>query len=246
MRAWDIAVTVISAILLAANILTDIPLEPIVLIIIFAILSTLPYSVRNSRIRFFGYFFFSACVYLNVGRLLTQPEMLGDYVFILGLCIANATGAIISTIERSEHAYSYAIAAVAAYPTSFLMAFTQRYPDVSTLLILVLIALSAIWVYFFQGLKGPQMGVREGIIQAIETAILTIPVFLLLIVIPWLIYHVIEINPLNAGLYIFRYTLLSFITASAACILRDFVVYLGGYRRDYRNGRAVFIKGKSS
>ncbi|RLI88537.1 MAG: hypothetical protein DRO98_03070 [Archaeoglobales archaeon] len=246
MRAWDIVITVTSAILLAANILVKIPIEPIALIIIFAILSTLPYSVRNSRIRFFGYFFFSACIYLNVGKLLTQPEMLGDYVFILGLCIANATGAIISTIERSEHAYSYAIAAVAAYPTSFLMTFTQSYPDVSTLIILVLIALSAIWVYFFQGLKAAQMGVREGIIQAVETAILTIPIFLLLIVIPWLIYHVIEITASDAGLYIFRYALLSFVTASAACILRDFVIYLGGYKRDYRNGRAVFIKGRSS
>ncbi|AEA47487.1 hypothetical protein [Archaeoglobus veneficus] len=246
MRAGDMIITVLSVVLFALCVYLNPSIEPLILVAVFAILSTLPYHVKNSRIRFFGYFFFGACVYWTVGRLLTHPEMLGDFTFILTLSMANATGAIISTIERSEHAYSYSIAAVAAYPSSFLMAYTYSYPDVSTLLVLILVTLSAMWIYFFQGLKGPQMGVREGIVQSIETALLTVPIFLLLIVIPWLIYHVMEINPTSVGLYIFRYVLLSFITASAACILRDFVTYLGGYKRDYRNGRAVFIKGRSS
>jgi len=240
----DVTITALSVIAFATCVY-GIPLEPFALILIFAALSALPYFVKNSRIRIFGYFFFASCVYLNVGRLLIHPEMLGDYIFVLGLSIANAMGAVISTMERAEHAYAYAIAAVAAYPSSFLMAFRQLYPDVTTLLILLLITLSAMWVYFFQSLKASQLGVREGIIQAIEAAVLTLPIFLLLIIIPWLIYHVIEMEPLSVGVYLFRYTLLSFIATSTAYILRDFVAYLGGYRKSYKNGRVIFTKDRS-
>ncbi len=244
MRIMDGTITALSVVAFVISIY-GIPLEPFALILIFAMISILPYFVKNSRIRIFGYFFFASCVYLNVGKLLTQPEMLGSYTFVLGLSIANAMGAVISTMERSEHAYTYSVAAVAAYPSSFLMAFRQLYPDVTTLLILLLITLSAMWVYFFQSLKAPQLGVREGIIQAAEAAVLTIPIFLLLIVIPWLVYHVIKIEPLSVGIYLFRYTLLSFIATSTAYVFRDFVIYLGGYRKGYKNGRIVFTKDRS-
>jgi|Deesub1362B_J571_1020462.scaffolds.fasta_scaffold01184_8 hypothetical protein len=244
MRTRDIIIVVgaflLFALYLAELITPDIP--PLLLTVIFAVLATLPFFVKNSRLRFFGYFFFGALVYWSVGKQLDTPEMLKDYFFILALGIGNATAAIISSIERNEHSYTYSISAVAAYFSSFLIDYTSEYPDISTLIIILLVLLSAMWVHFFQDLKAPQIGLREHLTQALKTAILTAPVFLLLLIIPAYIYHVLNLDTREIGVVLFRYLLLSFVATFAGSMLRDFVTYLGGYRRDYANNRAVFRK----
>jgi hypothetical protein len=212
-------------------------LPPLITLIVFAIFSTFPYFVKNSRLRFFG-----ALVYWTVGGFLSSAEMLKDYFFILALGIGNAAGAVISTIEKGEHSYMYSISATAAYFSSFLIDFTSQYPDVSTLTIVLLVLLSAMWVYFFQDLKASQLGLREHLTQTLKTSLFTSPIFLLLLVIPSYIYNVLDVSTSDLGVVLFRYVLLSFVATFTGCMLRDFVTYLGGYRRDYLDDRAVFRK----
>lgn len=212
----------------------------IILIAVFAVLSTFPYFIKDYRLRFFAYLFFGALVYWTVGCMLTSPEILTDYFFILALGIANGAGAIIATVERKEHSYIYPISAVAAYFSSFLIDYTYQYPDISTLILVLLVLLSAIWVHFFLDLKGVQMGPKEHLIKSLKTAILTSPIYLLLLVIPSYVYHITEIEVSEMGVVLFRYILLSFLVVFAGSMARDFVTYLAGYRRDYSEGRAVF------
>jgi len=243
MRIRDIIIVVISIVLFALYLPEIIVIEvhPILMTVVFAILAVTPFFVKDSRLRFFGYFFFGALVYWSIGKLIPdEAEMLKDYFFILALAIGNGTGALISSIERSEHAYTYSISAVFIYFSSFLMDYTVEKPDISTLIIILLVLLSAIWVHSFQDLKAPQMGLREYLKQSIQTAIITSPVFILLLVIPAYIYNVLNLETNEVGVVLFRYILLSFVIAFLAGMLRDFVIYLGGYKRDYENNRAVF------
>ena len=244
MRIRDIIIVVTSFILFILYLTEIIVIEiyPLAMTVAFAILAVTPFFVKDSRIRFFGYFFFGALVYWSIGKLLPEAEMLKDYFFILALAIGNGTGAVISSIERSEHAYTYSISSVFVYFSSFLMDYTVEKPDISTLVIILLVLLSAIWVHFFQDLKAPQMGLKEHLTQSIKTAIITSPVFILLLVIPAYVYNVLKFETSEAGVVLFRYILLSFVTTFIAGMLRDFVTYLGGYRRDYAYNRAVFRK----
>lgn len=242
MRTWDVVILATSFLLLVLFVLEFITLEnhPIILIAVFAVLSTFPYFIKDYRLRFFAYLFFGALVYWTVGRMLTSPEILTDYFFILALGIANGAGAIIATVERKEHSFIYPISATAAYFSSFLIDYTYKYPDTSTLIIVLLILLSAIWVHFFLDLKGSQMGLKEHLIKSLETAVLTSPIYLLLLVIPSYIYRLMEIEVSEIGVVLFRYILLSFLVVFAGSMARDFVAYLAGYKREYYEGRAVF------
>jgi len=244
MRIRDIIITGGAVILSAVYILSLITfrVNPHVLLVSFAILSTTPYFVRNSRLRFFGYFSFGLMVYWTIGTFLTSSEMFKDYFFILALGVGNATGAIISTIERSEHSYSFSVSAVAAYFSSFLFGFMQEYPDISTLIILLLVILSAIWVHFFQDLKTTRADSRDLLTTTMKTSLLTSPIFLLLLIIPSYVYYVFELNYMELGIVLFRYILLSMVLTVSGGLLRDFVVYLGGYKLDYVHDRAVLKK----
>ncbi|HID43779.1 MAG TPA: hypothetical protein EYP30_08435 [Archaeoglobaceae archaeon] len=244
MRTRDIIIVVISLVLFVLYLTEIIVIEiyPLAMTVVFAILAVLPFFVKDSRLRFFGYFFFGALVYWSIGKQLSEPDMLKDYFFILALAIGNGTAAVISSIERSEYSYTYSISAVFIFFSSFLMGFTADKPDISTLIIILLVLLSAIWVHFFQDLKAPQMGLKEHLTQSLKTAIITSPVFLLLLVIPSYIYNVLNLETNEAGVVLFRYILLSFVITFVGGMLRDFVSHLGGYRRDYAYNRAVFRK----
>ncbi|MFO7968229.1 MAG: hypothetical protein R6U44_11585 [Archaeoglobaceae archaeon] len=242
MRVRDIVILAASFLLLISFVLEFVSFEDYTLVLIatFAVLSTFPYFIKDYRLRFFAYLFFGALVYWNVGRMLTTPEILTDYFFILGLGIANAAGAIIATVERKEHSYIYPISATAAYFSSFLIDFTYQYPDISTLVLVLLVLLSAVWVHFFLDLKGAQMGLKEHLIKALQTALLTSPIYILLLIVPSYIYNVMQIEITEIGVVLFRYVLLSFLVVFAGSMARDFVAYLAGYKRDYSEGRAVF------
>ncbi len=242
MRTRDIIILAASLLLLVLFVMEFISFKSytIILIAVFAILSTFPYFIKDYRLRFFAYLFFGALVYWTVGRMLTTPEVLTDYFFILGLGIANAAGAIIATVERKEHSYIYPISATAAYFSSFLIDYTYQYPDISTLILVLLVLLSAIWVHFFLDLKGAQMGLKEHLIKSLKTAVLTSPIYLLLLVIPSYVYDIMEIEVSEIGVVLFRYILLSFLVVFAGSMARDFVAYLTGYKREYTEGRAVF------
>ncbi len=242
MRTRDIVILAASFLLLVLFVLEFISLEnySLILIAVFAVLSTFPYFIKDYRLRFFAYLFFGALIYWTVGRMLTAPEVLTDYFFILALGIGNGTGAIIATLERKEHSYIYPISAIAAYFSSFLIDYTYQYPDISTLILVLLVLLSAIWVHFFLDLKGSQMGLKEHLIKSLKTAVLTSPIYLLLLVIPSYVYRIMEIEVSEVGVVLFRYILLSFLIVFAGSMARDFVAYLAGYKRDYSEGRAIF------
>ncbi len=247
MRINDIVIVGASLILLVLYLAKFIPLNivPVILTVgVFAILSTSPYFIQDFRLRFFGYFFFGALVYWTVGTLLTSPQFLTDYFFILALSIGNATGALIATIEKSEHSYLFSISATAAFFSSFLVQYTISYPDISTLILILLVLLSAMWVYLFQNLKSAKAGLRDYLLQSLKTSVMTSPVYILLLIIPSYVYHLLNIEILEIGQVLFRYVLLSFVVTIAGGMLKDFVVYLGGYQRDYTSGRAVFKKLK--
>lgn len=244
MRIRDIII-IGGAIILAAVYISNLIIfrvNPHILLVSFAILSITPYFVRNSRMRFFGYFSFGLMVFWTIGTFLTSSDMFKDYFFILALGIGNATGAVISTIERSEHSYSFSVSAIAAYFSSFLFKFTQEYPDVSTLVIILLVILSAIWVHFFQDLKTTRADSRDLLSTTIKTSLLTSPIFLLLLIIPSYVYFVFEVNYVEMGIVLFRYILLSMVITVSGGLLRDFVAYLGGYKLDYAHNRAVLKK----
>lgn len=215
-------------------------INPIFLVTFFAAISTFPYFIKDYRLRFFAYFFFGALVYWTIGRMLTAPEVLTDYFFILALGIGNAAGATIATVERKEHSYIYSVSAVAAYFPSFLIDKTMQYPDVSTLILTLLVLISATWVHFFLDLKGAQMGMKDHLAKALMTAVLTSPVYLLLLAIPSYIYSMRGVEVMEVGVMLFRYTFLSFLVTFAGGLIRDFVIYLTGYKREYAEGRAVF------
>lgn len=218
---------------------------PVILIVgVFAILATSPYFIQDFRLRFFGYFFFGALVYWTVGTLLTSPQFLTGYFFILAFSIGNATGALIATIEKSEHSYLFSISATAAFFSSFLVQYTASYPDISTLILILLVLLSAMWVHLFQNLKSATAGLQDYLLQSLKTAIMTSPVYILLLVIPSYMYHLLDVELVEMGLVLFRYVLLSFVVTIAGGMIKDFVIYLGGYQRDYTSGRAVFKKLK--
>lgn len=247
MRVNDIVIVCVSVILLALYLAKFIPLNivPVILTVgVFAILSTSPYFIQDFRLRFFGYFFFGALVYWTVGTLLTSPHFLTDYFFILALSIGNATGALIATIEKNEHAYLFSISATAAFFSSFLVQYTVSYPDISTLILILLVLLSAMWVHLFQNLKSAKVGLQDYLLQSLKTSILTSPVYMLLLVIPAYMYHLLNVELVEMGMVLFRYVLLSFVVTMAGGMIKDFVVYLGGYQRDYSSGRAVFKKLK--
>ncbi|MFP4559469.1 MAG: hypothetical protein ACLFO6_08235, partial [Archaeoglobaceae archaeon] len=241
MRTRDIVISAASILLLILFVTNIVSLDvtPLILIAIFAVLATTPYFVKDYRLRFFAYLFFGALIYWTVGRMLESPDILADYFFILGLGIANATGAIIATVERKEHSYIYPISAIAVYFSSFLMEYTTEYPDISTLAITLLVVLSAIWVHFFLDLKGAQMGPKEHLTASLKTAVITSPIYLLLVTIPSYFYHITDVGVSEIGVVLFRYILLSFLVVFAGSMIRDFVAYLAGYKRDYHEGRAV-------
>lgn len=242
MRTRDIVILAASFLLLVIFVLEIVSLNNylLILIAIFAVLSTFPYFIKDYRLRFFAYLFFGALVYWTIGRMLTAPEILTDYFFILALGIGNGAGAIIATVERKEHSYIYPVSATAAYFSSFLIDYTYQYPDISTLILVLLVLLSAIWVHFFLDLKGSQMGLKEHLIKSLKTAVLTSPIYLLLLIIPSYIYRIMEIEVSEIGIVLFRYILLSFLVVFAGSMARDFVAYLTGYKREYSEGRAVF------
>ncbi len=247
MRIIDIAILCVSILLLVIYLAKIIPLNivPVILTVgVFAILSTSPYFIQDFRLRFFGYFFFGALLYWTIGNLLVEPHFLTDYFFILALCIGNATGALIATIEKSEHAYIFSISATAAFFSSFMVQYTASYPDISTLILILLVLLSAMWVHLFQNLKSATAGLKDYLMQALKTSIVTAPVYILLLVIPSYMYHLLSIELLEMGLVLFRYVLLSFVVTIAGGMIKDFVVYISGYQRDYSSGRAIFKKLK--
>ncbi|MFP3909763.1 MAG: hypothetical protein ACLFVX_07875 [Archaeoglobaceae archaeon] len=249
LRVSDVAIVCISALLLTLYLAKLIPLNivPVILTVgVFAILATSPYFIQDFRLRFFGYFFFGALIYWTVGTLLAEPHFLTDYFFILALSIGNATGALIATIEKSEHSYIFSISATAAFFSSFLVQYTASYPDISTLILILLVLLSAMWVHLFQNLKSATAGLQDYLLQSLKTAIITSPVYLLLLVIPSYVYHILNIELMEMGVVLFRYGLLSFVVTIAGGMIKDFVVYLGGYQRDYSSGRAVFKKLKTA
>lgn len=245
MRVSDVVIVLVSIVLLVLYLAKFIPLNtvPVILTVgFFAILATSPYFIQDFRLRFFGYFFFGALVYWTIGTLLTTPQFLADYFFILALSIGNATGALIATIEKSEHSYLFSISATAAFFSSFLVQYTTSYPDISTLILILLVLLSAMWVHLFQNLKSETAGLHDYLLQSLKTSIITSPVYLLLLVIPSYMYHLLDVELMEMGLVLFRYVLLSFVVTIAGGMIKDFVVYLGGYQRDYTSGRAVFKK----
>lgn len=249
MKVNDLVIVCVSVILLILYLAKVIPLNtvPVILTVgVFAILATSPYFIQDFRLRFFGYFFFGALVYWTVGTLLTSPQFLTDYFFILALSIGNATGALIATIERSEHSYLFSISATAAFFSSFLVQYTASYPDISTLILILLVLLSAMWVHLFQNLKSATAGLQDYLLQSLKTAIMTSPVYILLLVIPSYMYHLLDVELVEMGLVLFRYVLLSFVVTIAGGMIKDFVIYLGGYQRDYTSGRAVFKKLRSA
>lgn len=242
MRTRDIAILAASLLLLILFVMKIIApdINPLILVTIFAVISIFPYFIKDYRLRFFAYLFFGALVYWTIGRMLTSPEILTDYFFILALGIGNATGAIIATVERKEHSYIYPISATAAYFSSFLIDYTYQYPDISTLILTLLVLLSAIWVHFFLDLKGSQMSMKDHLIKALTAAFLTSPIYLLLLIIPTYVYRMVDVEVMEFGVVLFRYVLLSFLVVFAGGMIRDFVTYLTGYKREYSEGRAVF------
>ncbi|MFO7967157.1 MAG: hypothetical protein R6U44_06130 [Archaeoglobaceae archaeon] len=247
MRIGDIVIVCASALLLIAYLIKIIPLNNVPVIFTvgaFAILSTFPYFIQDYRLRYFGYLFFGALVYWTIGSLLTSLEFLTDYFFILALSIGNATGALIATIENSEHAYLFSISATAAFFSSFLVQYTASYPDISTLILILLVLLSAMWVNLFQNLKTATAGLKDYLMESLKTSFMTAPVYILLLVIPSYMYHLLSVELLEMGEVLFRYVLLSFVATMAGGMIKDFVVHLSGYQRDYSSGRAVFRKMK--